>query len=121
MESSRPAWRVEVSHEFRVWWHGLDHTARKALAPRIRLIREQGPALGYPYSSQIQGSRFGRLRELRVQHAGRPYRLLYAFDHRRVAILLVGGDKGKDDRWYERMVPRAEAILERHLSESGGE
>jgi len=55
------------------------------------------------------------MRELRVQHKGRPYRILYAFDPRRVAILLIGGDKTGDDRWYNRYVPIADRLYEEHL------
>ena len=55
------------------------------------------------------------MRELRIQHEGRPYRVLYAFDPRRTAILLIGGDKIGNNRWYEDYVPVADAIYDRHL------
>lgn len=55
------------------------------------------------------------MRELRIQHAGRPYRVLYAFDPRRAAILLLGGDKTGQDRWYEQFVPTADALYDEHL------
>jgi len=71
--------------------------------------------LGYPFSSGIQESKHSHMRELRVQHAGRPYRVLYAFDPRRVAILLIGGDKTGDDRWYEKYVPLADKIYEAQM------
>ena len=57
------------------------------------------------------------MRELRVQHGGDPYRVLYAFDPRRTAILLIGGNKSGDDRFYERMVPIADRIYDQHLEE----
>jgi hypothetical protein len=57
------------------------------------------------------------MRELRVQHAGRPYRVFYAFDPRRKAILLVAGDKTGNDRFYERLIPEADRIYEAHLQE----
>ena len=57
------------------------------------------------------------MRELRVQHAGRPYRVLYAFDPRRTVILLVGGDKTGDSRWYDTFVPMADRIYGRHLEQ----
>jgi hypothetical protein len=57
------------------------------------------------------------MRELRIQHAGRPYRVLYAFDPRRAAILLIGGDKTGDKRWYEVHVPLADRLYEEHLNE----
>lgn len=55
------------------------------------------------------------MRELRIQHKGRPYRVLYAFDPRRVALLLIGGDKTGDDRWYDRYVPIADRLYDEHL------
>lgn len=61
-----------------------------------------------------QGSR--RMRELRVQRQGRPYRVLYAFDPRRTAILLIGGDKTGQDRWYDEHVPRADDLYDTHLA-----
>ena len=57
------------------------------------------------------------MRELRIQHEGRPYRVLYAFDPRRVGILLLGGDKTGNARWYEENLPRADAIYRQHLRE----
>jgi hypothetical protein len=53
--------------------------------------------------------------ELRIQHEGRPYRILYAFDPTRTAFLLLGGDKTGDERWYDKMVPKADAIYADHL------
>ena len=55
------------------------------------------------------------MKELRTQHRGRPYRTLFAFDPRRVAVLLIGGDKTGNDRWYEEFVPRADKIYAEHL------
>jgi hypothetical protein len=57
------------------------------------------------------------MRELRIQHQGSPYRVLYAFDPRRVALLLIGGDKTGNDRWYEENVPVADRIYDAHLAE----
>ena len=57
------------------------------------------------------------MRELRVQHQGRPYRVFYAFDPRRSAILLIAGDKTGDNHFYERMVPVADRIYDEHLEQ----
>jgi hypothetical protein len=71
-------------------------------------------ALGFPYSSEIKGSQ--TLRELRVQSGGRPLRVFYAFDPLRRAVLLLGGSKTGDERFYEAFVPRAERIWVEYLS-----
>jgi len=57
------------------------------------------------------------MRELRTQHEGRPYRTLYAFDPRRAAILLIGGEKTGNDRWYEEFVPIADNLYDEYLDE----
>jgi hypothetical protein len=57
------------------------------------------------------------MRELRIRHAGRPYRVLYAFDPRRAAILLFGGDKTGNDRWYDEHVPIADRLYDEYLRE----
>ena len=57
------------------------------------------------------------MRELRVRHQGRPYRILYIFDPRRVALLLVGSDKTGDDRWYEKNIPLADQIYDKLVAE----
>lgn len=57
------------------------------------------------------------MRELRIQHQGAPYRVLYAFDPGRVAILLIGGDKTGNDRWYEENVPVADRLYDEHLEQ----
>ena len=82
---------------------------------------ERGPNLGFPFSSQIKTSRFPEMRELRAQAGGDPLRMLYAFDPRRTAILLVAGDKTGDDRWYETNVRLADRLFERHLKMIGKE
>jgi hypothetical protein len=57
------------------------------------------------------------MRELRSQCKGQPLRTFYAFDPRRTAILLIGGDKTGDDRFYDVMVPLADRIYDNYLSE----
>lgn len=108
-------YEVEVSDEFRDWYEPLSEAEQLSIERVVLMLMEAGPALGFPYSSGIQQSRFNHMRELRIQHEGRPYRILYAFDPSRSAFLILGGDKTGDDRWYETMVPQADAIYVRHL------
>ena len=111
------AWDVEFTDEFETWWNALNEDEQESVAASVGLLEERGPQLPHPYSSDVKTSRHGQMRELRVQHHGRPYRVLYAFDPRRVGILLLGGDKTGDNRWYEKYVPQADAIYDRHLAE----
>ena len=78
---------------------------------------EHGPNLPYPYSSDVRSSRHGNMRELRVQSDGRPMRVFYAFDPRRTSILLIGGDKTGQDRFYEVYVPIADDLYDTHMEE----
>jgi len=111
------AWDAEYTDEFGAWWDTLDVEEQDAVDVAVLQLQELGPELPFPSSSGIKSSRHGHMRELRIQHRGRPYRILYAFDPRRVAILLIGGEKTGDDRWYEQMVPKADALYDEHLRE----
>jgi hypothetical protein len=88
-------WKIEFYREedgtfpVRTWLDGLPEEVRGKVIARVDLLREGGPTLDYPYTSQIQG----RLRELRLQMGKTRYRILYFFDERRTAILLHGFTK----------------------------
>ena len=110
-----PQWEVEFIDEFETWWNGLSEQEQIAVAAHVEVLEQLGPTLGWPRSSQVKASKHGAMRELRVQFQGRPIRVLYAFDPRRVAILLIGGDKGSNDRWYDEFVPKADVLFEAHL------
>lgn len=110
------AYEVGFTEEFRGWYEeGLDASEQRSVARVVEMLGEAGFALGHPYSSGIQGSKFNTMRELRIQHGGRPYRVLYAFDPTRMALLLLGGEKTGDDRWYDKMVPKADKLFAAHL------
>ena len=109
-------WDVEYTDEFGEWWNGLTDAEQESVRAYVRLLEERGPQLGHPYSSGISRSKHAHMRELRVQHRGHPYRVLYAFDPRRTAILLIGGDKTGNDRWYEGFVPLADRLYDEHIA-----
>lgn len=110
-------WEVEYTDEFEDWWLTLGEEEQANLRASVMLLRKLGPALPFPHSSGVNGSRHGHMRELRTQSKGHPLRTLYAFDPRRTAILLIGGDKTGDGRWYDRMVPLADDLYDEHLIE----
>ena len=89
---------VVVTEEFKAWYEALSMDEQESVFRVVSLLEGRGVTLGFPYSSAIESSRHG-LRELRVQHQGRPYRVLYAFNPRKAAILFLGGDKTGNDRW----------------------
>lgn len=110
------SWTVEYTDEFGDWWKTLNEKEQVDIDAVVRLLEIKGPSLEFPYSSGVKGSQFDHMRELRVQHKGEPYRILYAFDPRRAAILLIGGKKTGDNRWYDRFVPIADKLYGEHLN-----
>jgi hypothetical protein len=117
------AWDIEVADEFKEWWTSLTEDEQEPVALAVGKLEALGLALGYPHSSQVKGSKHGHMRELRIQIYGRPFRVFYAFNPERNAILLIGGDKGAlgNDRFYEVYVPLADAIYDEHLAELAAE
>jgi hypothetical protein len=111
------AWEVEYTDEFEAWWDSLAEEEQEEVRASVRLLQDFGPSLKYPHSTGIVQSVYSHMRELRTQCGGRPLRSLYAFDPRRTAILLIGGDKTGNDRWYDEFVPKADQIYARHLRE----
>ena len=111
------SWEAEYTDEFGQWWHTLSESQQDAVAARVELLMAYGPRLPYPYSSDVRSSRHGVMRELRIQRDGRPLRVFYAFDPRRTSILLIGGDKTGNDRFYQEYVPVADALYDEHLEE----
>lgn len=109
------AWEVEYTDEFGEWFAALDGEISEEVASVVDFLEERGPHLPFPLSSSVESSRYSHMRELRIQYAGRPLRVLYAFDPRRMAILLLGGDKTGDDRWYKVHVPIADRLYAEHL------
>lgn len=111
------SWNVEFTDEFGEWWSGLSEDQQEDFAAVVQLLEEYGPQLPFPYSSGINGSRHAHMRELRVQSGGKPLRGFYAFDPRRTAILLIGGDKTGDSRFYKTMLLIADRLYDDYLAE----
>jgi hypothetical protein len=112
-------WEVEYTDEFEDWRSSLNDAEREAVAFSVGILEQVGPSLKYPHSSSVEQSKHKKMRELRSQCEGRPLRTLYVFDPRRVAILLIGGDKTGDDRFYDVIVPKADKIYDNYLQETG--
>ena len=109
-------WQVDYTDDFGEWWENQTVEVQEKIYKVVSLLEIHGPTLGYPHSSDIKGASIA-MRELRTQYDGHPYRVLYVFDPNRSAVLLIGGDKTGDTRWYERMVPVAERIYQEYLKE----
>ena len=110
-------WNVEYTDEFGEWWTLLNQITQEDIDTYVHLLEQKGPQLGFPFCSSILGSRHSHMRELRVQSQGRPVRIFYAFDPMRTAILLIGGDKTGDNRFYETTLAQADQLYDVHMAE----
>lgn len=118
------AYALVMTPEVRAWLHDLRHRDRTSailVGQAIGMLIEAGPELGRPLADRVHHSRLGNLKELRPGSAGRSeIRILYVFDPRRSAVLLVAGDKaGQWDAWYRRAIPLAEERYEQYLKQEG--
>jgi hypothetical protein len=110
-------WDVEYTDEFHEWWQQLTVNQQDGIARGIELLRKLGPGLGRPHVDSVKGSRHSSMKELRTQCGGRPLRSFFMFDPRRTAIVLIGGDKTGDKRFYKRMIPQADKLYDVYLDE----
>ena len=108
---------VEYTDEFGNWWNTISEDEQEDIAAIVSLLEEKGTQLPFPFSTGVEESKHSHMRELRVQSKSNPLRILYAFDPRRTAILLIGGNKRGDKRWYKTYVPIADKLYADHLAE----
>ena len=117
---SQVAWEIEFTAQAQDWFMALDADDAERIAAAVDELERRGPALGRPFVDSITGSRHHNMKELRS--IGGHLRALFAFDPRRRAIVLLGGDKTNDwSGWYERNVPLADDIYDEHLRSLGKE
>jgi hypothetical protein len=112
-------WDVVYTDEFGDWFRELQEEQQDAVIARVELLEAEGPALGRPTVDTIEGSRHPNMKELRVSKGG-AIRILFAFDPRRQAVLLLGGDKsGRWNAWYVEAIPQADDLFDEYLDETG--
>jgi hypothetical protein len=112
-------WDVLYTDQFGSWFEGLEEEQQDAVIARVGLLETEGPALGRPTVDTIKGSRHLNMKELRVSKGG-AIRILFAFDPRRQAVLLLGGDKtGHWQSWYSEAIPVADNLFDEYLRETG--
>lgn len=113
-------WDVEVTDQFAEWWDILSFEDQQTVKPAVDMLAQGGPSLGRPLVDTIKGSRHANMKELRAAM----FRVLFAFDPKRTAILLIGGDKRNNTQgargwqdFYTQMIPLADDLFDEHLSE----
>jgi len=108
--------KVVCTDEFIEWYDHLSGKDSDTVTRAVELLELGGIALGTPHSSSIVGSKFP-FRELRPKQGHSPLRVIYVFDPQRDAILLIGGDKSGDKRFYSKIITRSEEIYEQYIDE----
>lgn len=109
-------WELEYTDEFSEWWEDLTEKQQDFLDAAVEKLQVYGPALGRPLADTVSGSRHPNMKELRP--VGTYIRVFFAFDPRRSAILLIGGDKsGRWKKFYEELIPVADALYDEHIEQ----
>jgi hypothetical protein len=112
-------WTVLFHDSFDAEFQALDEAVQDELLAHAKLLGEFGPNLGRPTVDGLKGSKHANMKELRFDGGGGVWRIAFAFDPKRQAILLVGGDKGGADqrRFYKRLIAVADKRFDEHLAE----
>jgi hypothetical protein len=106
------SWHVETTAEFDEWFATLTGQEEEQVVSAIAALEVEGPNLGRPLVDTVKASKHANMKELRR----RSFRILFAFDPERVAVLLIGGDKdGQRNRWYKGAIKRADRLFDEHL------
>jgi hypothetical protein len=108
---------VFYTDEYGEWFATLTQEEKETTDHVVGLLEEFGLRLGSPYSSDVEGSEPYAFRELRPKKGQSPLRVIYAFDPSRDAVLIIGGDKGKESKFYERIIQKAKTIWKEYLAE----
>ena len=112
-------WTVITTDLFNEWLEQQEGSTQEKVLAALVVLQQQGPSLGRPLVDTVYDSKFTNMKELRVQHRGKPLRAFFAFDPLRQAIVLCIGDKGGKKRFYKEMLNIAEQQYELHLSTLG--
>jgi|SRR5690349_10086112 hypothetical protein len=111
------SWVVEIGDEFEPEFDSLSEGVRAEILALARLLQRFGPQLGRPRVDTLNGSRHANMKELRFSAAGGEWRVAFAFDPKRKAILLVAGDKSgtSERRFYRELVRKADDRFDAHM------
>lgn len=115
-------WTVTFADEYEQEFDALPEDVQDAILSRALLLERQGPSLGRPHADTLEGSRHANMKELRCTASGGVWRIAFAFDPTRKAVLLVGGDKSgvSTRRFYKRLIAVADERYDRHLEKLRG-
>jgi hypothetical protein len=111
-------WQVAFADDFHAEYQALREVVQDELLLGVRLLEVYGPKLGRPHVDTLKGSKFANMKELRFRADDGVWRVAFAFDPKRNAILLVAGDKSgtSEARFYKRLIAAADARYKAHLA-----
>jgi len=109
-------WHIDATEEYLEWFREQEPEIQEAVLSKVLLLEVFGPQLGRPHADTLKGSRVKNLKELRARTSVHVLRVLYHFDEKRQALLLIGGDKkGKNEKdFYKGMIQAAETLIDRY-------
>jgi len=112
-------WQIVLTDTFNNWFDTLDDKTKENILAYLHVLQRKGPHLQRPYADTVNTSKFSNMKELRVQSQGNPFRIFYAFDPDRNAIVLCGGNKkGNDKQFYKKMIYLADKFYTDYLDNS---
>ncbi len=110
------SWTINETDIFGEWFKNQEKETKLSILVSLNLLSELGPKLGRPHVDTINDSDYPNMKELRVQSKKKVIRIFFAFDPNREAILLIAGDKrGKETKFYKKMIPIADELYKKHL------
>lgn len=112
---NKTLWTVIATQRFEIWLNEQDQGTRESVLAAIGLLQFYGSHLARPYADTVKGSKYANMKELRIQHQGKPLRAFFAFDPLRQAIVLCAGDKSNDKKFYNKMIRIADEEFTEHL------
>ncbi|RRV48364.1 type II toxin-antitoxin system RelE/ParE family toxin [Pseudomonas sp. p106] len=112
------AWTIRFCEKFISEFYTLDDRVQERMLGHLRLLQSSGPALGRPHVDTLNGSRYPNMKELRFTERNAVWRVAFAFDPDRQAVILVAGDKCgvREHRFYQVLIKQADTRFENHLS-----
>ena len=108
-------WSIERTDEIISWIKEFDDDTKETILKSLFILREIDPSLGRPHVDSVKGNKHQNMKELRIQSKQRLFRIFFAFDLGRNAILLIAGDKRGDRHFYQKMIPIADRLYDKHL------
>lgn len=108
-------WTLVYLAEYENWRDDQEEDLQDEAAAQLEVLKQFGPTLGRPRVDTLEGSKLPNLKELRFFYKGAPIRILFAFDPKQQGVIILGGDKSGDKRWYKTNIPIAERLYAEHL------